>query len=82
MTTQTFKYFIDFLNKASENIFVNLLYKVKHRVGWCNTNLALFVPAAKQTQRTEKARKEKSIKPFITNIEQIYVTKIFSSWLL
>ena len=77
MTTQTFKYFIDFLNKASENIFVNLLYKVKHRVGWCNTNLALFVPAA-----TEKARKEKSIKPFITNIEQIYVTKIFSSWLL
>lgn len=60
MTTQTFKYFIDFLNKASENIFVNLLYKVKHRVGWCNTNLALFVPAAtaNPTHRKSKEREK------------------------
>ena len=46
MTTQTLKHFIDFLNKTSENIFVNLMYKNNHKVGWCNTPFALYVSAA------------------------------------
>ena len=79
MTTQTFKYFIE----NPVRIF-SLTYCTKSSTelgGAILTSRFLF-QLQQQTQRTEKARKEKSIKPFITNIEQIYVTKIFSSWLL